>query len=126
MYENTEARVHALPTTLSKVSTTEMATGQALRLRMGINGKAPAQHAQGLTFDPSTPKFKSSLYVKNLFSTELLYFLLLTLSLKTLFSVFYVYECFVCMHICRLHVPTEPTEDRSKHWVPWNCSYRCF
>lgn len=37
MYENTEARVHTLLTTLSKVSYTEMATGQALRLRMETN-----------------------------------------------------------------------------------------
>lgn len=72
------------------------------------------------------PQNLSLVSMLDLFSTELLYFLLVTLSLKKLFSVFHVYECFVCMCICRLHVYTKPTEDRSKHWVPWNYSYRCF
>ena len=40
-----------------------------------------------------------------------------------LFILFYVNECFACMHVCVPCVSSVPSDVRREPWVPWNYSY---
>lgn len=43
--------------------------------------------------------------------------------LKNLFEKFYVYECFVSMYVCTLHMCLVPKEARSGCLFTWNWSH---
>lgn len=45
---------------------------------------------------------------------------------KLFVDLFYVYEYFICMHVCVLHACLMPTEARKRYQTTWNWSYGWF